>query len=247
MGGFVGVGGYNPLVTLRYLDFAKLTNRKRPFPRSPLDGFTHTHQPWRPGALFDAASIRYLIRSIPMQRSDLELVGRYPDPARLHDGLYLYENEHALPRAYLSYRTRLAEGFGAYAELVAAGFDARTGSIVEGDAPVLDGPEEITPVVRVDVQPELLHFDIAPVRPAVLVVTDAWYPGWTARVDGVELPVFRVNALFRGVAVPANARRVEMRFAPLSFRIGALVSLAALIGILALGFVPALRRIARPG
>jgi hypothetical protein len=48
----------------------------------------------------------------------------------------------------------------------------------------------------------------------LLVVGDTWYPGWTARVDGNEEPVFRVNALFRGVFVPAGVHTVELTYRP---------------------------------
>jgi uncharacterized membrane protein YfhO len=60
-------------------------------------------------------------------------------------------------------------------------------------------------------------------------------------VDDVETPVFRVNALFRGVAIPAGARRVEMRFDPSSFRLGAATSLIAAGLTLALGLTAAFR------
>ena len=53
------------------------------------------------------------------------------------------------------------------------------------------------------------------------MITDAWHPGWQARVDGVSAPVLRVNAHFRGVPLPAGASQVELRFEPRSFRIGA--------------------------
>jgi hypothetical protein len=48
----------------------------------------------------------------------------------------------------------------------------------------------------------------------VVVVNEAWYPGWRAAVDGVDVDVFRVNGFVRGVAVPAGATRVEMVFRP---------------------------------
>ena len=112
-------------------------------------------------------------------------------------------------------------------QLLGDDFDGRHTTVVEGEAPRLEGPAEITPVARISERPELLRFDAAPEHPAVLVVTDAWYPGWRARVDGVESPVFRVNALFRGVALAPGTHRVEMRFDPWTFRVGAALSVAA--------------------
>ena len=68
---------------------------------------------------------------------------------------------------------------------------------------------------------------------ALLVLTDSWFPGWKATVDGREVPIERVDYLIRGVPVPAGAHRVEFRYEPASWRAGWMVSLLALAVILA--------------
>ena len=65
------------------------------------------------------------------------------------------------------------------------------------------------------------------------MLTDNWYPGWKATVDGERAPVERVDYLIRGVAVPAGAHRVEFRYEPASWRAGWIVSLLALLAIVA--------------
>jgi uncharacterized membrane protein YfhO len=65
------------------------------------------------------------------------------------------------------------------------------------------------------------------------VLTDSWFPGWKATVDGKNAPIHRVDYLIRGVSVPAGAHTVEFRYQPLSWRIGWIVSLAALLAIVA--------------
>lgn len=62
----------------------------------------------------------------------------------------------------------------------------------------------------------------------LLVLTDVFYPGWHARVDGVETPIRRTDYAFRGVVVPAGRHVVEFRYEPASFRVGGLMSLAGL-------------------
>ena len=58
----------------------------------------------------------------------------------------------------------------------------------------------------------------------MLVLTDTDYPGWRATVDGVEVPIVRVDTLFRGVVLPAGTHEVRFEFAPWSVRFGVAVS-----------------------
>jgi uncharacterized membrane protein YfhO len=61
-------------------------------------------------------------------------------------------------------------------------------------------------------------------REGVVVLTDAFFPGWSATLDGREVPILRANTAFRGVIVPAGEHVVEMRYrsAPLGW--GALLA-----------------------
>ena len=66
-------------------------------------------------------------------------------------------------------------------------------------------------------------------RPSLLIVADCYYPGWGARVDGRAVPVERVHGSFRAVVVPAGDHRVEMAYAPSSFRWGVAGTIAGLL------------------
>jgi len=57
-------------------------------------------------------------------------------------------------------------------------------------------------------------------NPALLVVSDLYYPGWKAFLDGKDWPIFRTDCLFRGVLVPAGKHQVLFEYHPLSFIIG---------------------------
>ena len=65
-----------------------------------------------------------------------------------------------------------------------------------------------------------------------LVLSESYYPGWTATVDGAPVNVYRADAVLRVVPVPAGDHRVEMMFLPVSFVVGAGISGLALIGLL---------------
>ncbi len=54
-----------------------------------------------------------------------------------------------------------------------------------------------------------------------------YFPGWRAYLDGVEIPIYRTNYLFRGVVVPAGQHSLVYAYRPTSVLIGAAISLLA--------------------
>jgi hypothetical protein len=75
---------------------------------------------------------------------------------------------------------------------------------------------------------------------SVLVLSQTHYPGWKAEVDEKGTEVFRINIALTGIRVPAGLHEVRFVFRPLSFEIGAALTLASIVVLLALlrtGFV----------
>ena len=80
-----------------------------------------------------------------------------------------------------------------------------------------------------------------------LVLADPAYPGWKVTVDGHSAPSLVSRGIFRAVDLPAGAHRVVWTFDPPRLRIGAFVSVGALLALLAVAALPWLRRRRRPG
>ncbi|HEY9282462.1 MAG TPA: YfhO family protein, partial [Pyrinomonadaceae bacterium] len=91
-------------------------------------------------------------------------------------------------------------------------------------------------------EPAALAIETESARPAVLVVSENFYPGWEATVDGERAPIMRADYLLRAVAVPAGRHRVEMRYRPAAARRGALVSSLTLLALGVLTFIALMRR-----
>lgn len=66
-------------------------------------------------------------------------------------------------------------------------------------------------------------------RKSLLVLNDAWYPGWVALVDGSAQPIFRTNFHFRGVFLDPGQHELRFVFAPKQFRIGIWISLLTIV------------------
>jgi uncharacterized membrane protein YfhO len=67
---------------------------------------------------------------------------------------------------------------------------------------------------------------------SVLVISENFYPGWSATVDGRRTEVLRVNYNLRGVELPPGEHRVELVYRPKSVLLGLALSLAALMLLL---------------
>lgn len=64
-----------------------------------------------------------------------------------------------------------------------------------------------------------------------LVLSDVWYPGWQALVDGEEVDIVRANYLFRGVHLNAGVHVIEYRYRPTSFYEGMFLSVMTLVSL----------------
>lgn len=62
-----------------------------------------------------------------------------------------------------------------------------------------------------------------------LVVSENYFPGWSATVDGKSAPVGRMNYNLIGVALPAGARAIQLRFDDAAYEKGKRVTIVALV------------------
>ena len=65
----------------------------------------------------------------------------------------------------------------------------------------------------------------------LIVLSDTWFPGWIARVNGNDSPVLRVNHTLRAVALKPGVSHVEFIYRPRSFIVGLILSLSALLAM----------------
>jgi hypothetical protein len=162
----------------------------------------------------------------------------------------IYRNPSALPRAFLAGSQEVVGSPSAARDrAVAADFPARTRVVAErpiAGIPRDAGGGSAGSARIVDYDAERVRVDSDANRRAVLVLTDNWYPGWKATVDGKEVPIERVDYLIRGVPVPAGRHRVEFSYEPASWRAAWIVSAVALLAILAAAGIGVRRRRAQP-
>jgi hypothetical protein len=66
---------------------------------------------------------------------------------------------------------------------------------------------------------------------ALLVLSELFYPGWRATVNGKSTPIWMVDGDLRGIVVPSGPSRVSLVYAPLSFYLGLSLSIASVLAV----------------
>jgi hypothetical protein len=134
------------------------------------------------------------------------------------------------PRAYLAFRVEPEADWTKAEKRMADRWDFHARPLVEeGSLPIpaaADGNAPGSSAVITDFRPERVTVRTTSSAPAVLVLAEAWYPGWRATVAGKPATVFPANGWMRGVAVPAGENEVVLTFHSRWLGAGAAVSLA---------------------
>ncbi len=149
----------------------------------------------------------------------------------------LIRNPRTLPRAYLATPRCVPDEASARTLIVSRTFRPGREVVVEcpPDAPRDEAPPagELGQVRFVQYAPEHVELDVEASAPAVLVLSDAYYGGWSASVDGQPAPILPANVAVRGVRVPEGNHRVRFTYRTPGQGLGALISLGTL-GLLGL-------------
>ncbi len=151
----------------------------------------------------------------------------------------IYRNRDFLPRAYFVREVRCVESDDEALKLMAdVGFEPSRLAI-------LDAPEKACAAAnRTDVnasvkivkyEPERIELMTQSDEDAYLVLSDSYYPGWKAKVDGVDVPIVRADVLFRAVEVPRGQHKVEFVYDPWTWKAGAAISIATVLLLVIVG------------
>lgn len=128
--------------------------------------------------------------------------------------LLLVEHPDARPRLSLAKPRCVPDAAAALELLRDASFRTREAAVECGDvalAPVSNVPLEGRLRVEEDA-PEHLAVSVEATEDAVLLINDAWQPGWTAFLDGAPTHLLPANVAVRAVPTPPGSHRVELRY-----------------------------------
>ena len=151
--------------------------------------------------------------------------------ARVHSGdVKIYENLERSGRAYLAHTVTPATSAADALAQLAAGLPPGA-AVVEGGQP-LSGALLTGAATIAEYAAERVVVQTQSEEPALLVLSDAFYPGWQATVDAAPAEILPANVLFRGVYVPAGAHTVVFTYAPTGWRVGLALAAGGLLLVL---------------
>jgi hypothetical protein len=228
------IQGYNPIHLARYDVFMRALNGQRQNYHQ-----TDVFEAGLGSPLLDLLGVRYIVmpavpaadQAEPRLTRDLPTV--YADA-----DVKVLENEQALPRAWIVHSAAQMNAAEALAQLAGGVVDPRRTALLEQPPPPLadspSAPDDQTRITEYTTDTVRLEVDTA--ADGMLVLSDAYYPAWQARLDGSPTEVYVVDGVLRGVAVPAGRHAVEFEYASAALPLGAAITgltLVALAGLCA--------------
>jgi hypothetical protein len=180
--------------------------------------------------MLDAMNARYVVTSHPFPNvPQFELVWEGADyEGRRH---LVYENKNALPRAFFagSYRVFAPDEMLALLPTLPANGIDLSGTVL------LEKEPFVRPVSASGAEAVIRRYSLNEIRvdaklpsPAILVLSEVYYPKWKVTVDGAEAEMLKADYVLRGVALPAGDHEVVFRYDSSTLKRGLLISLLTL-------------------
>ena len=158
------------------------------------------------------------------------------------DSVYLYRMPGDNPAAWVTPAIVKAPDDAVLATVLAPGFDVGSAALFDTASAVTgvelsQAPEPIDlPVVVDHYLPGDIKVTLSSPAPAgsALLVSENYYPGWSALVDGEPAVVGRADYVLTGVELPEGAREVQLRFDSAPYRTGKLITLITVLAAVVL-------------
>jgi len=181
---------------------------------------------------FDLLNVRYVVTHATAPPLDgYKLI-------KTAEGLSVYENEMAKPRAFFASQTVSVKTHEeALERLSNPMFDTVNDVVIEDPnasyiydfIDLVFIPKRVSPpqATIIEDQRNRVTIETENERAETLVLSDNYYPGWQASVDGSPVEIYRANCTMRAVEVPVGRHVITFVFTPTTLKASVYVSLAA--------------------
>jgi hypothetical protein len=215
--GFQDIQGYDPLILKRYMEYV---NRSQDLP--PDEKVVNLHYISRfNNNLIRLLNLRYVVACSVHRLAE---VNEFIPRCYIVHGMEIKDRKEILD-------FMMGEGFDPLKKVVFEKGIAPKGFLSKGSDFVSNDKCRITSYDN-----DAITLDVRMAAPGFLVMSEISYPGWKVFVDGAQKEILTGNYLFRVVPLDAGRHEVHFIFRPLSFKVGAMISLISMIGVIALLF-----------
>lgn len=250
--------GYDPLYIKRYgeLIYSSFNGEveKNKVPRSDAQ-FTNEDNYYR-NRLFDLTGVKYILDKNDLYSSNWE-----PENDKFPTDKYnliwqkqkwkVYERKSVMPRVFLADSYLVEDNPRKILDKIYdKNFDLGNTVILEKEPvfklfePNGQGVTLSSSSARiVDYKSNKVTINTQANFPKVLFLSDTYYPGWKATIDGVTEPIYRADYVFRAIFVPGGNHEVVFIYDPLSFKTGLALSLASIGFFVGIGVLQGRRRL----
>jgi hypothetical protein len=136
-------------------------------------------------------------------------------------GIKIWYNPAVFPRAWTVHQVVTAPNDRNGSDIVnQPPFDLRNTALTVRSKPQLDTCGGADNVQWVDEKPSSVRVGVDMACKGLLIVSDNWYPGWRADIDGNATEIWKVNTAVRGVVVGPGRHIITMRYRPFSVFFG---------------------------
>ena len=162
----------------------------------------------------------------------------------------IYRNNHAFPRAFVVHQAEVVSGVEeAIARMKEGQFNPAQTAVIEGDlqparlAALTEGRAAGGSSVEfTEHRDNEVKLRVETERPGLLVLSDTYYPGWQAYVDGEKTPIYPTDAALRSVYLEAGEHEVRFVYSPGTFKLGTAISGLSLLALAAFAAWDPVRR-----
>ncbi len=211
------VDGYSAAKIRRYDEFLR-TNLHPQFNRYKEVLKTYNFE--IPLPVHDMLSTKYIVLRDTLAGSS-SLTNLRPVYRSPYTGVTIYRNETYMPRAWFVQSTEIVQPADSIlTKMNEMDFDPARIAYLESPIPNLQSPEN-TSVIQTKAELHSLEYDLKTDTNSLLVLSEIYYPaGWKAYLNGIETLIQPVNYILRGVVIPPGEHKLELVFAPESYKKG---------------------------
>lgn len=242
--GIYGVEGYDALHLKRYGELLVTSekNQKDP-PRSEAEllngyGTSDVKDNKNRQRLMDILGIKYVLHKSTNGATSDTLTFPEGDYSLVwSDSVWqIYENLKSVPRVYFASTIYVETRKDAIlSHLLSDSFNPSNSVVLEEGVSLQTLPQTGT-VKITSYTPNKIEISVNTQRESMVVLTDNYYSGWEAAIDGNETKIYRANYTFRAIKVPEGKHEITFSYEPKSFQYGMLIS-ALTLGSVILYFI----------